>query len=78
MRRLWNWTRWQDRQRREMGVSAGELERWLTEGRPLQVLDIREAAAFRAGHLPRALHLPLDRLEQDWNLLDPKLMTVVY
>ena len=78
MRRQWNWTRRPDRQRRVTGVSAAELERWMTEGRPLQVLDIRDAAAFRAGHLPHALHLPLDRLKQDWKTLDPSLTTVVY
>jgi rhodanese-related sulfurtransferase len=78
MRLGWSWTRGQSRERRIPEVSGEELARWLSQARPVQVLDIRDAAAFQSGHLTGALHLPLDRLEHDWQMLDPGLAAVVY
>jgi rhodanese-related sulfurtransferase len=55
-----------------------ELSQWLWEGRQVQLLDIRDAAAFREGHLPGAQPLPLDRLEAVLAALDRSRATVVY
>jgi rhodanese-related sulfurtransferase len=45
-------------------MSLGELARCV-EARPndLVVLDVREAGAYQAGHVPRAAHLPRGQLE---------------
>jgi rhodanese-related sulfurtransferase len=59
-------------------LSAAALRQWLAEGREIQLLDIREAAAFRQGHLPGACHVPLDRLEQELSRLARGRATVVY
>jgi rhodanese-related sulfurtransferase len=57
---------------------AETLQQWLAERREVQLLDIRDAAAFRQGHLPGARHVPLDRLDQELSRLDRGLATVVY
>jgi rhodanese-related sulfurtransferase len=66
------------RQGMTLEVTAAELARWLAEGRALQILDIRDAAAFQAGHLPGARRLPLDRLAEESARLDQGQATVVY
>lgn len=42
---------------------VGVLRDELGSGRELQVIDVRRAGEFAAGHVPGAIHLPLDRLE---------------
>jgi rhodanese-related sulfurtransferase len=59
-------------------VSAELLKQRLASGQAIQILDIRNAAAFQQGHLPDARHLPLERLLQELASLDPSLPTVVY
>jgi rhodanese-related sulfurtransferase len=66
------------RRARTPELSAAVLRQWLAEGRGIQLLDIREAAAFRQGHLPGARHVPLDRLEQELSRLERGRATVVY
>jgi rhodanese-related sulfurtransferase len=60
-------------------IALGELERRLS-GRPndLLVLDVREEAAFKAGHIPGAHHLPRGQLELRVNeeIPDPTLRIV--
>ncbi len=64
--------------RRTAELTAPTLERWLTDGRAIQLLDIRDAVAFRQGHLTTARHIPLDRLAQELSTLDRGRATVVY
>jgi rhodanese-related sulfurtransferase len=66
------------RRRRVAEVSGPELAELLAAGQMLQVIDIREEAAFRAGHVPGAHHIPLQSLEQTLTALDPGQPTVVY
>ena len=42
------------------------------------VLDVRPEEEFRAGHLPGAVNIPLARLEQQLDKLDPGLQVVAY
>jgi rhodanese-related sulfurtransferase len=77
MQRLWAWGRYRCPDRVEE-LSAPALAAWLAEGKALQLVDIRGDAAFRAGHLPGALHVPLQRLDQMLSALDPSRPTVVY
>jgi rhodanese-related sulfurtransferase/glyoxylase-like metal-dependent hydrolase (beta-lactamase superfamily II) len=53
-------------------VPADELRRWLSENpAEISVLDVRRPAEFSAGHVPGAIHLPLDRLKAGAGGLEP-------
>ena len=43
-------------------ISPEELRRQLQAGQPLTVIDVRGEEAYLAGHLPGALHIPVDQL----------------
>jgi glyoxylase-like metal-dependent hydrolase (beta-lactamase superfamily II) len=62
-------------------IAMADLERRLG-GRPndLMILDVREEAAFRAGHIPGAVHLPRGQLELRINeaIPDPTMRIVTY
>jgi glyoxylase-like metal-dependent hydrolase (beta-lactamase superfamily II) len=61
-------------------MSMAELRRRIESGKPgLTVLDVREADAFAAGHVPGALHLPRGQIELrvDAVLPDPTVRVVV-
>jgi rhodanese-related sulfurtransferase len=59
-------------------VSPEQVRQWLTEGKRVQILDIRDEGAFQEGHLPGARHTPLARLEHVGSALDRAAPTVVY
>jgi rhodanese-related sulfurtransferase len=47
-------------------ISAPELQRWLEQGSPLQLVDVREDQELELARLPHpVLHLPLSR-SADW------------
>jgi rhodanese-related sulfurtransferase len=47
-------------------LSAPELQRWLEQGSPLQLVDVREDQELELARLPHpVLHLPLSR-SADW------------
>ena len=52
-------------------VTVTDLHERMAADPALQVLDVRRPAEFAAGHLPRAVNLPLDRLLNDAVPLDP-------
>lgn len=59
-------------------VPVDELEAQLRERRPgLQVVDVRRPGEYRSGHVPGALHRPLDRLAEQLAGLDPARPTSV-
>jgi rhodanese-related sulfurtransferase len=77
VRKAWAWMR--PRQRERVGqLSAPELASLLAQREALQIVDIRDEAAFRAGHLPGAHCVPFQGLEQGLSALDPSRPTVVY
>lgn len=43
-------------------VDVAQARQWLLEG--INVLDVRESWEFQAGHLPKAIHLPLGQLDE--------------
>jgi glyoxylase-like metal-dependent hydrolase (beta-lactamase superfamily II)/rhodanese-related sulfurtransferase len=47
-------------------VTVDELERRLAEEPGLRVLDVRRPGEYAAGHVPRAVSVPLDRLQREW------------
>lgn len=58
-------------------VSREELLERMRE-RTVTVLDVRPADEFEAGHLPGAVNIPLDELEERLAELDPKGDVVAY
>jgi molybdopterin/thiamine biosynthesis adenylyltransferase/rhodanese-related sulfurtransferase len=63
-------------------IGPEELRRMLGDGRPLQLLDVREAWEREAGSIEPSFHLPLRFLETSSGAeiapLDPGVTTVVY
>jgi rhodanese-related sulfurtransferase len=59
-------------------VSVDELNDQITNTE-LQIVDVRRGAEYEGGHVPRALHAPLSKLEQNINKLplDPFKPTAV-
>jgi hydroxyacylglutathione hydrolase len=46
-------------------VNVEELDARLREGRAGRVVDVRRPAEWQAGHIPNAVHLPLNALAQN-------------
>ena len=59
-------------------ISCRDLNAWLQSGKPLQLLDVREAHELAICKISPSVHIPLGQLEARWNELDPKMPTVVY
>ena len=54
-----------DELRRVRSISAAELAQRIHEtGQPISLIDVREPAEFAASHLPRAINIPLNTIEQ--------------
>jgi glyoxylase-like metal-dependent hydrolase (beta-lactamase superfamily II)/rhodanese-related sulfurtransferase len=43
-----------------------------------QIVDVRRLGEWKAGHLPGAVHLPLDRLSESLGSLDPEKPTAIH
>lgn len=59
---------------RRPAISAGELQAAVTEG--AQVVDVRTDEEWRAGHLPFAVHIPMERLGARVNELNGRTVFV--
>ena len=67
-----------DELRRVRSISAAQLAaRIKATGQPISLIDVREPAEFAASHLPRAINIPLDTIEQHTRQL-PHAGTVVF
>jgi hydroxyacylglutathione hydrolase len=51
-------------------ITVDELHARLRENADLQVVDVRRVAEWAAGHIPRAVHMPLHRLSELASSLD--------
>ena len=49
------------------------MQRFLAEGRTGLLVDVRSASEFATGHIPGAMHMPLEQIESRVNDLDAKL-----
>jgi rhodanese-related sulfurtransferase len=47
---------------RSGGLEVSSLREWLAADSPAQVLDVRTAAEFEAGHIPGSINIPLSQL----------------
>lgn len=59
-------------------TTAEELATWLDAGEDVAVVDVRDAHAYRQGHIPGAENIPITKmddsfLDQDW----PELIVLV-
>ncbi len=47
----------------KMAFTTGpvELERWVQQGQPVNIVDVRAAEDYAEGHIPGAVNLPKDR-----------------
>lgn len=59
-------------------ISAPELEAWLSQGRPITVLDVREPFEHEICHLPKAVLIPVNELDQRMAELDRDRPVVLY
>jgi rhodanese-related sulfurtransferase len=50
-------------------VKPALLKRWMDEGKPLLILDIRSKEAFREGRIDGAVNIPFSRLEEQYHSL---------
>ena len=44
-------------------VDSRELSEILEDGRPITVVDVRTTEEYRAGHIPKAISIPMDEIE---------------
>jgi phage shock protein E len=59
-------------------VSSEEAKRLIKEGKIKKVIDVRTAVEYRAGHYPRALHIPVDKINEKTTAELPKSGLLVY
>jgi len=53
------------------------LKRWMAEGKPLFILDIRSKDDFREGHIDGAVNIPFSRLEEQYHKLPLDQLIIV-
>ena len=59
-------------------VSSEEAKRLIKEGKIKKVIDVRTTVEYRAGHYPRALHIPVDKINEKTTSELPKSGLLVY
>lgn len=59
-------------------VSASEAKRLIEEGKIKRVIDVRTITEYRMGHYPRALHIPVDKINEKTTTELPKKGILVY
>ena len=57
-------------------VSSEEAKRLIKEGKIKKVIDVRTVTEYRAGHYPRALHIPVDKIDEKTTTELPKGLLV--
>jgi phage shock protein E len=59
-------------------VSSAEAKRLIKEGKISAVIDVRTAVEWRSGHYPKALHIPVDKINEKTTAELPKKGLLVY
>lgn len=59
-------------------IKPNDLAAAIVERRAPVIVDVRSEKDFQAGHLPGAINIPLEDLEQRKAELDPAAPTVFY
>jgi glyoxylase-like metal-dependent hydrolase (beta-lactamase superfamily II)/rhodanese-related sulfurtransferase len=58
-------------------VSVGDVNAVIEKGERVQIVDVRRPAEHTSGHALGAINIPLNKLPQDFEVLDPSLPTYV-
>jgi len=58
-------------------IKAFMLKRWMDEGKPMLILDIRSKDDFREGHIAGAVSIPFSRLEEQYHHLPLDRLIIV-
>ena len=59
-------------------ISSAEAKRLIKEGKIKAVVDVRTAMEWRAGHYPKALHIPVDKISEKTTTELPRTGLLVY
>jgi len=59
-------------------VSSSEAKRLIKEGKIKRVIDVRTVVEYRAGHYPKALHIPVDKINEKTTTELPRKGLLVY
>lgn len=59
-------------------ISVMELEQYLDEGRPMYLVDLRDAAAYARGHILGAVNIPVEELSERLGELPRGMLIVLY
>ena len=59
-------------------VSGEEAKRLIKDGKIKVVVDVRTTAEYRMGHYPKALHIPVDKMNEKTTTELPKRGILVY
>ena len=59
-------------------ISASEAKRLIDEGKIKKVIDVRTITEYRTGHYPKALHIPVSKIDEKTTTELPKKGLLVY
>ena len=59
-------------------ISASEAKRLIKEGKIKKVIDVRTITEYRMGHYPKALHIPVNKMDEKTTTELPKKGLLVY
>jgi phage shock protein E len=59
-------------------VSASEAKRLIEQGKIKKVIDVRTITEYRMGHYPKALHIPVGKIDEKTTTELPKKGLLVY
>ena len=59
-------------------VSSSEAKRLIKEGKIKKVIDVRTITEYSAGHYPKALHIPVNKMDEKTTTELPKKGLLVY
>jgi rhodanese-related sulfurtransferase len=59
-------------------MTADELAALIAQGRAPRIVDVRSPEKFAAGHLPGAVNIPAEELEEGAAQLDAATPTLLY
>jgi rhodanese-related sulfurtransferase len=59
-------------------MTADELTALIAQGRAPAIVDVRSPEKYAEGHLPGAVNIPAEQLEEGTARLDPAVPTLFY
>ena len=59
-------------------LTPDQLERLQQEGKPMTIIDVRKPEAYKAGHVPGAINIPVAKIKNDPPPLPKDHLLVTY